>query len=592
MLGLSPWLSLLAVLLAAGVARALPAHEARPVRRALNARWAPLVVGALAGGLSLWLWGSLTRTPVMHDESAYLLQAELFARFRWAGAGRPLPAFFEQLYVLVDGVLASKYPPGNSLLLAPGVLLGVPGLPVVLLNACGSALMFALAHRVAGGVVALLTWVVWQSSFPMMYYHANYMSEGATSVAWLMTWWGIVQWRDGAGRRWLVAAAAATAWCVITRPLTGVALGLVALAVVARRCRAERAWRDLVPAAALAALLLAIVPLWSWRTTGSAGVTPLASYTRVYVPFDKPGFGARDDERPSMRLPRDQWITSAAFYQEHARHTLTSLPAIAWQRLTMIDRDGWYEWRGGLRVCALIGLLALSIEGWVVVAAFAVQFMLYLSYAHPAWWTWYYVEGTPILGFVTALGIVRLFALVFWRGPVAERRSGSRAARLTKVVRGLRSFLASDKNAGDPRILVAVLLVAAAGLVAGGAVARQVRTKIQDDHAYYDAFAALIQHIDDPRAIVFVRYSAKHLDGISFVRNVPELDSAAVWTVYDRGAANARLLSLAPDRTPYLFDEESWTLKRLEPSTSARSRSIASVAPDSLKGPRGGRRLR
>ena len=151
MLGISPWISLLVVLLAAAVGRALPLFDARRLEGALNARWTPIVVGALSGVLSLWLWGSLTRTPVMHDESAYLLQAELFARLRWTGAARPLPQFFEQLYVLVDGVLASKYPPGNSLVLAAGVLIGLPGLPVLVMNVCSSALTFALARRVAGG---------------------------------------------------------------------------------------------------------------------------------------------------------------------------------------------------------------------------------------------------------------------------------------------------------------------------------------------------------------------------------------------------------------------------------------------------------
>src|ERR687887_154027 len=147
MLGISPWISLLFVLLAAGATRVRPGFDTGVVERALKSRWAPIVIGTVSGLLSLWLWGSLTRTPVMHDESAYLLQAELFARWRWTGAGRPLPQFFEQLYVLVDGVLASKYPPGNSLILVTGVLVGLPGLPVVLMNVGASALTFSLARR-------------------------------------------------------------------------------------------------------------------------------------------------------------------------------------------------------------------------------------------------------------------------------------------------------------------------------------------------------------------------------------------------------------------------------------------------------------
>ena len=145
MLGLSPWVSFVAVVLIAAAARLLPPLRVPALQRTLDARWAPAVAGALTSIVTLWAWASLRRTPVLHDESAYLLQAQLFASGRWAGAGPPLPEFFEQLYVLVEPVLASKYPPGNSLLLAPGALIGLPGLPVVAMSGLSGALLFALA---------------------------------------------------------------------------------------------------------------------------------------------------------------------------------------------------------------------------------------------------------------------------------------------------------------------------------------------------------------------------------------------------------------------------------------------------------------
>src|SRR6185503_15420784 len=161
MLGISPWFSFLAVLAAAVLARAVPARRLTPFRRAVDQRWAPLLVGALTGAISLWVWGSLQRSAVAHDESAYLLQAQLFAQFRWTGEGHTLPRFFEQLYVLVDPVLASKYPPGHSLLLAPGIWIGLPGLPVVILNSVVGGLFFALARRISNPLTALVSWVAW-----------------------------------------------------------------------------------------------------------------------------------------------------------------------------------------------------------------------------------------------------------------------------------------------------------------------------------------------------------------------------------------------------------------------------------------------
>src|SRR5204863_5334453 len=173
----------------------------------------------------------------------------------------------------------------------------------------------------------------------------------------------------------------------------------------------------------------------------------------------------------------------------------------------------WYEWRGGLRLFALVGLLAASIEGWVVLAAFATQFALYLSYAHPAWWTMYYVECTPVLGFVTALGVTRTFGLLFgWRA-IGAARSGRKTGRLTAMAVALRRYVASQ--AEDRHALAAMTIVLATGVAAGGAVARQVRSKIREDHAYFDAFASLVRRIPEPRAIVVVHYGAKHPDGLS-----------------------------------------------------------------------------
>jgi hypothetical protein len=103
---------------------------------------------------------------------------------------------------------------------------------------------------------------------------------------------------------------------------------------------------------------------------------------------------------------------------------------------------------------------------------------------------------------------------------------------------------------------------------------RQVRAQIASDHAYYDAFVASLPSGPDS-AIVFVRYAATHNDGLSLVRNVPDLRAARIWIVYDRGAENRELMRLAPTRRAYLFDEAVWQLKPLDtvehsPTTAER----------------------
>ena len=543
MLGLSPWLSLLVVLVVVLLARQLPEPRrsggwAARTLRALDGWQAPLVVAVLTG-LATWLvWGSLDRTAVVHDESAYLLQAQLFSRFRFTAPTPPLPQFFEQLYVNLRPAVFSKYPPGTSLLLAPGVVVGMPGLPVVLMNALSGALVFLLARRYCGGVAALLTWLVWGTSFPVQYFHAMYLSEVPSGLAWLLTWWGVARWTTSRRALDLAIAAMALALCGITRPLTAVALALtvgVVLVVVARRRATgpkSLTRREVGTLAAAALVAIVFTGVWSWKSTGDPLTTPLALYTQRYVPFDRLGFGVRDGDRPAATIPWDQRVTDQSFYEEHRIHTPGTLPATAVARARMIGRDMWYDWRGGLALVALLGLVGAPPALWVGVGALAVQLLCYLLYAHPARWSLYYMEGLPVLAFATALGILRLLELGA-RRPLASR------ARLA--------------------VLGAMILFMAYPTVV---TLRQVRAQIDSDHAYYDAFLASLPSGSDS-AIVFVRYARNHNDGLSLVRNVPDTRTARVWTAYDRGAENAALRQLVPKRAAYLFDEAEWTLKPL-----------------------------
>ena len=134
---------------------------------------------------------------------------------------------------------------------------------------------------------------MWVTSFPVLYFHAMYLSEVPTSLAWLATWWGIARWRTSGRTRDLAIAAVAIAYCGITRPLTAVALAIaVGIVHVARHRASRRAPRfrraEVVTLGVGAAAALLFVGVWSWRSTGNPVVTPLSLYTRTHVPFDRP----------------------------------------------------------------------------------------------------------------------------------------------------------------------------------------------------------------------------------------------------------------------------------------------------------------
>src|SRR4051812_46636078 len=260
---------LAAVLLRRWSPRGVAGSDARPQRMAwLNGRWAPLIVGLLWAVLPFMVWRAATPMPLDHDEAAYLLQAQIFAMGRWASPALPMPAFFGQAHVLTTPVLASKYFPGHSLLLTLGVWLGAPALIVFLLNAARVALVFALARRLSDGVTALLTVLLMYLGNDEARFSSSYYSELTSGLTLVAAWWCLWRWRDTRTLGWLLGVAFTLGWCAITRPWSAVAFAIPIAVVVLRDTWRERRWRDLAAAMAVGTCVVAIVPLWGWRTLG------------------------------------------------------------------------------------------------------------------------------------------------------------------------------------------------------------------------------------------------------------------------------------------------------------------------------------
>jgi hypothetical protein len=523
-------LPLAMVLIAALIASRIPPDRLAWLSTTGSHRAAPWIVGGITALVGWIIWGSLAPIATIHDETAYLLQAKLLAVGRLTGPGRPLPEFFEQFHVFVTPQLAAKYPLGFALALVPGIWLGAPALMPLLLNGIAGGLLFALSRRLTTPAVATLAWLLWLLAPGTITYHTAYLSETLSGPLWLAGCWALLEWWRSASTKWLMLLAAAVALCAVTRPLTAVGLAIpCGLAVLIRTAQSRR-WSALVLPAITAAIL--VLPLFyqNSRVTGDWRLTPWEHYADIYAPVDRPGFTI-DGRPPQRELPKDMRTYVVYFTEAHVGFTPDHLPRIFLARLGQVLHDAWGQWLIPLGVFALVGLVAAGGEIWFGVGTLLSLMAVHLVFAHPLNWSLYYQEGAPALAIVTALGIHRVLEFLVERTAKSEQDQG----RATSVL--------------------AVWLVILAAGITGVTIVSNAREKKFKDSGYHQAFHDLVSTLPG-KTIVFVRYSPIHRFYTSLVDNPPDLESAPSWIVHDLETENARLIQIAPDRTPYLYIEQ------------------------------------
>ena len=386
--------------------------------------------------------------------------------------------------------------------------------------------------------VGLLTWAIWLGGSGNLAWRTGYYSEVTTSAAGLLAWWALLRWREGGGRAWLVAVAVCIGWAADTRQLTAVVFAVPVAFVVLKEVGRRRSWGELAWGMLAGTLVLGLTPLWSAETTGSWRRSPRAAYTEAYMPWDRLGFGL--DTTPATRpLPPELDALAGYFKDIHEAYTPAAAPAALLERARYAAGSAWSGWRLPLALFAVAGLFFLPPAGLVGLATLLLQLEAHAVYAHKATWAVYYLEVLPVAAFLSALGLSGLARRARGDDPGPE---SSRAWR-SVVLAGVLGFAMVVLSIGD------------------GARARRERLReARGSLALRQALAA----IPEPRAMVFLRFSLRFDPYFNLVSNEPFLDRQRIWVVHDLGPRNAELVRAAPDRAPYLFDEESGRLSRLE----------------------------
>jgi hypothetical protein len=470
-------------------------------------------------GLALAVWVSVAvfeGIPHNEDELAFLFQSKVFARGAIAAPSPPIPsAFFAPFVIDRDGQRFGKYPPGYSLLLAPGSALGAEWLVNPLLGAASIALIVALGLRYFGAPAGALAGLLAALSPFFLEYAGSLMSHTATLFLLLL---GIAAYawaweRDSA--RVALAAGALFGLAFLSRPVTALGVGLP-FALHAAWLSARGRWRSFgLPMAAGALPLAVLLLLYNHALTDQWRV----SLYELWWDFDRYGFGSGigtlGRHTPAMGL----WYVKLNLLQpgrNGAAEIVLGWPLAPYSAYALLAVEtlalGWalVRRRSGPRPqSTTLELLLLASAATLVLA--------YVPYwaPHPR----YYYEALGGFYLLSALGALRLIG-------------------------GARRFLGGPGPA----------FVALGGLMLAGALTTtpSYLKSLHGKNSFTRARLDAVQRADLHDALVFVVQQGDWSDyGSVFPANSPWLDGDVVYALETTPANRARLRAAFPGRAAY-----------------------------------------
>jgi hypothetical protein len=304
------------------------------------------------------LWAMPVPVPAVHDEFAYLLEADTFLHGRLTNPPHPLSTYFETFHVLQHPTYQAIYPPAQGAVLALGRLLGHPWIGVLLSAALMCAAMtwmlqawFPAPWALLGGILVLLRIVLFT------YWVESYWGGALAATGGALVLGGFRRLVHHRRPMNALLMGLGVGLLAVSRPLEGaifcvpVAAALAAWSLSLPREEIWRTGQRLVPSLLLApCVALIFVGAYNHQVTGNALVFPHLLDQRLYepmLPFSWQSLPPRHSyANPQFEGFYNGWILRS-YHQPW--------PILCWQKITQ-----WYAFFLG-RIL-LIPMLALP---WV-----------------------------------------------------------------------------------------------------------------------------------------------------------------------------------------------------------------------------------
>lgn len=228
--------------------------------------------------------------PLVHDEFSYLLAGDTFASGRVTNPTHPMWQHFETFHVLQQPTYASKYPPGQGLVLALGQILGHPivgvWISVALMGAAISWMLYQWVPprwAVSGSFLALV-----QVGFPT-YWAQSYWGGALAALGGALLYGSLRACAVDPRLRHGILFGLGAMILANTRPLEGVLAGFPAALVLGwlmvragpeSRTKLQR--NMLAPATLLVFVTVGLTGFYNWKVTGDPTRFPHREYAEAY----------------------------------------------------------------------------------------------------------------------------------------------------------------------------------------------------------------------------------------------------------------------------------------------------------------------
>jgi hypothetical protein len=465
--------------------------------------------------------------PSIYDEFSYLLQADTFAHGRLTNAPHPLWQFFESIYILQQPTYASKYPPGQALVMAAGqVVFGNPWFGVwVSCGVLAAMLCWALQGwlparwALAGSLIGLnlCVYSYWMNS----YWGGAVAAIGGALV--IGAWPRIVR-ANRTRCAWLFGLGAVI--LLLTRPFEGFLLVAPAAVALWLRTKQGRVW---LPIAAVGLAGLSFQGLYDYRVTGHL----------LRMPYQE-SFAQYESVPPLIILPVQP--------RKEFRHFDLEFLDSGWSRDLNAKARSWQL--PGIRA-GDIYRTASTILGqplWLLVlVAFAPMWMGSRRMRLPLVWT-----GALLAGAAIELGFYVHYAAPF---------TAVLIILLVQSLRGLRVWAA--RRLGRQGGLFVVLALACS-IMGPAVVLEGIHIYRRDTPDRMGAANSRKGEMEESllrrfpgRHVIFVRYTGTKIPHAEWIYNLADIDSQPVVWAQDMGSENSRLMAYYPGRSFWMFEPDT-----------------------------------